>query len=396
MSPTFSNSKTIIYGMLLLPAALLTSGCLPTADSAEVEELKAQVQTLEKRLDILSGGGGGGEASGSPVAQGRLEELTQRVSDIESARGQTQSVVKQQIDDQNTKLSRMFRDFNNMHEMILTGQTWAAIGLGYKGHVVARTQHGAFLVELSDQEKVSDGYRIKLRIGNPSGLHVQQFRIFGDYGTPPPDHTDASDYSSYLETTERWEASLKQFEATFVSQLEPNRWTDVALTIPTDKLTELQFIRFRMAVEQARLEKSEYDESFAVTGIDSPSVPLLKTIHGSFPLDVRESRPVPGGYEVDFFIGNPFTMQISNSRMIIRYGKKRPEFEEGTDPQVYREALVEWSQSLKTIERTSNAMVLPFHWNLVRIVFPTQNREELEFMEARWEILNISLRNPDP
>ncbi len=389
MIRTFNRSALRFFACLIPLVALLLTGCLPT-DSAEVTALKSEVEALKQEVASLRGGDG----SDNPIAKGRLDELTQRVSDIEGARGQIRDAVTTQINNQNTKLSRMFRDFNNLHEMILTGQTWAAIGLGYQGHVVARTQHGAFMVELSDQEKVEGGYRLQLRIGNPSGLHVQQFRIFGEFGDPPPDHSSSTDYNAYIAATERWEGSLKSFEATFLTPLEPNHWTDIGLTIPATKLSELQFIRFRMAVEQARLEKSEYDESFAVTGIDAPQVPLLKTLHGSFPLDVRDSRSVTGGYEIDFYIGNPFTMQISNSRMLIRYGRARPVYEESMDPKTYREALVEWTQSLRYFEQPVNDLVLPFHWNKVTVPFPTSNREELQFIECRWEILNISLRNP--
>jgi len=383
--------QTIALSCATIAAALFLSSCIPGA-SPDVSALEAKVDTLQKEVDALRSLGGDSESS--PVASGTMEDLTRRVSEIEAARGQTQAALSQQIQDQNTKLARMFNDFNDMHEMVVTGQTWAAFGVGYQGHVVARTPHGAFLVELINHEQVQDGYRLKLRIGNPTGLDVSQFRIFGDFGSPPPDHSEAADYAAYIDSVQRWEGSLKQFDATFVTPLEPNRWTEVGLTIPKSKLSDLQFIRFRMSVTKARLEKSAYDDSFVVMGVDGPHAQLFKTPYGSFPVNLRDERPIAGGYQADFYLANPFAMTITNSRMTIRYGKARPVNDGSLSPEEYQQQLVEWSNSLRVMEQGSTDQVLPFHWNLFRVTFPTQNREDIGYMECRWEILSILLRDP--
>ena len=205
---------------LLVPVALLSAllvSCLPDGETtAEVEALKKRIGELEERLDVVSS-----QDNGAVPVHEQVAEVSRRIEELEKIQGEGQDQILSEFRDQNEKLQRMFRGFNQMHDMIQTGQTWAAFGIGYEGHTVARTRHGSFLVELQDQEPDDGGYRLTLRIGNPTGLHIHQFKVYGDYGSPPPDMGQTSNYNQYIKSIDEWEGELKHFEANFLTSLEP-------------------------------------------------------------------------------------------------------------------------------------------------------------------------------
>lgn len=375
--------------MLTLPA------CLPKDQSAEIAKLTERLEELETQLEVATSKV---ESSADENVVGeKMEDLTRRMTEFEEARGELQTALLGEFEGQNEKLQRMFRGFNEMHEMIQTGQTWAAIGIGYQGHAVARTRHGSFLIELDHPEEVEDGYKIVLRIGNPTGLHVHQFKIFGNYGSPPPDVSDAKDYTTMIQTIDSWEASLKTFESSYVTSLEPNKWTRVGLVVPAERLVDLQFIRFRMVIDRASLVATDFEQGMAQFGVDYEGAVILETKHGTFPLTVRDKRKVSGGWELDLLVGNPLGMTITNAKLVGAYGPEPPKLIEGEDHQKYSERLVHWDQSLRPFESSVASIEEPltmFYWNPVTIKMHTENITDLAHIRARLEILNVSLQNP--
>ncbi len=368
------------------------SGCLPqNSDSEQIGELLERIDELERELDVVKSQ----STTSSPLSDDQLNELRRRVGEIEQARGQTQDAIVEEFKAQNEKLQRMFRGFNQMHDMIQTGQTWATFGLGYQGHTVARTRHGSFLIELENQEPTDGGYRLTLRIGNPTGLHVHQFKIYGDYGSSPPDVSDTTAYDDYVKLVDHWEGELKKFEANFVTSLKPNEWTVVGLVIPAQRLAELRFIRFRMDVDRTSLVQASDEEKNTHFGVDYKGATILETKHGTFPLTVKGNRKTDSGYEIDLLIGNPLGMTITSARLTGKFGVEAPKLGDGGDHSKYSDELMRWDQSLRPFEARISKSLIPFHWNAVTIKVPARDKANLEYIRAQLEILNVSLRNPE-
>ncbi len=359
------------------------------SDAEQVALLEKRLDVLERELDAVR------SKTESPVASDQVSNLERRINEIENARGQTQAGMAQEFQKQDERLQRMFRGFNQMQEVIQTGQTWAVFGLGYQGHTVARTRHGSFLIELQSQEPDPKGYRLTLRIGNPTGLHVHQFKIYGDYGNPPPEVPENATYDTYVRSIDQWEGSLKTFEATFVTSLPPNEWTVVGLVIPATRLAELQFVRFRMEIERTGLDQSSEASKLAQFGIHEKGATMLETRHGMFLVTVQRHRKAGSGYEIDLLIGNPLGMTVTSSRLVGDFGIKAPKMSTGDSGDEYSHALTAWDQSLKPFDARISESLIPFHWNPVTIKVPASREEDLEFIRARLEVQNVSLRNPD-
>lgn len=379
---------------LVIAFALAAAGCLPKDQTGEIKKLQERIEELESKVEIAEADD---QEEKLPVITEKVDEVTRRMEEVEKASGEMREAIVKQFEGQNERLQRMFRGFNQMHEMIRTGQTWAALGLGYKGHAVARTRHGSILIEMDGQEELAEGYRLSLRVGNPTGLHIHQFRIYGNFGSPPPDTSDAQDYSAMIQKLDLWEASLKEFESSYVTNLEPRKWTKIGLVIPADRLSELQHIQFRMEIDRASLRDTEVDGNTAQLGINYEGAVVLETRHGAFPMTIKDSREVAGGYELDLLIGNPLGMTITNAKLSGVYGPEPPELVDGKDHQRYSERLVIWDKSLIPYDATVATIdepLIPTFWTPVTIKVPAKTRAELGHIRARLEILNVSLKNP--
>ncbi|MFT5467186.1 MAG: hypothetical protein ACI8UO_002290 [Verrucomicrobiales bacterium] len=387
------SAGAIFFSLTVIVFALAAAGCIPKDQTAEVKKLKERLEELESKQDIADSQD---QEDKTSVFSEKIEDLTRRMGEFEEARGEMRDAILGEFTGQNEKLQRMFRGFNEMHEMIQTGQTWAALGFGFKGHAVARTRHGSFLVEMDTPEELAEGYRLTLRIGNPTGLHIHQFKVFGNYGSPPPDVSDAPDYSTMIQRIDQWEASLKDFDSSFVTSLAPRKWTRVNLVIPAERFAELQFIRFRMVIDRASLLETDIDQKTAQLGIDYKGAVVLDTPHGAFPLTIKDSREVKDGWELDILIGNPLGMTVTNARLVGVYGPKPPEYIEGEDHERFGERLVIWDASLIPYDEEVADLDSPLRstfWNPVTIKLPVKSRAELGHIRARLEILNVSLQN---
>lgn len=388
-----ANSRFLAPSSIVAVAAsaLFLCGCNTKDNSEEVQQLQKQVAELETRLDIASSSAATDKTA---VFAEKIEEINRRMGEFESSRGELKDSLLGEFRSQNEKLQRMFRGFNEMHEMIQTGQTWAAFGIGYQGHAVARTRHGSFLIEMEGQEPLDDGYRVTLRVGNPTGLHVHQFKMYGNFGSPPPDVSDAKDYATMIQAIDGWEASLKEFSASYVTSLAPNKWTRVGLVVPAERLVELQFIRFRMEIDHASLVESSMDQSYAQFGIDYKGATLLETKQGTFPMTVRGSKEFTGSWELDILIGNPLGMTITNSKLVGSFGPAPPQLLAGESHEAFSQRLVLWDQTLTPFEVEIEEPLQMDFWNPVKVKLRAASRADLAHIRARFEIMNVSLKNP--
>ncbi len=376
--------------ILIAPVCFLC-GCFPgDANQDQLDRLSKRLLDMEEEMDALRA------TAAAPADGDRLSGLQQRILEVEKSQGQTREAIIQELRIQNEKLQRTFRGFNQMQDVIQTGQTWAAFGLDYQGHAVARTKHGSFLIELEEQEATENGYRLTLRIGNPSGLLIHQFRLYGDYGSPPPSNTDITDYETYIRNFDQWEGSLKKFEANFVTPLATNDWTLIGLVIPAERLAELRFIRFKMEVDRASLENNvAKEEAFAQMSISQKGATMLETPYGSFPVSIAGHTKTLSGHELELLIGNPLGMTVTSARLIGRLGPKPPKLKEQQDYESFTSELAKWDRELTPFEARLPTSLTPFHWNRVKIRVPAVEESDLEHIRAQLEVLNVSLRNKD-
>ncbi|MEM1294856.1 MAG: hypothetical protein AAGH89_05780 [Verrucomicrobiota bacterium] len=386
---TISLSNLAKCAILIAPLALLCSCFRSNASQDHIDRLSKRLLDMEEELDAL-------RATAASPDRDRLASLEQRVIDTEKSQGQIRDAVVQELRVQNEKLQRTFRGFNQMQDVIQTGQTWAAFGLEYEGHAVARTKHGSFLIELVEQEATQNGYRLTLRIGNPSGLLVHQFRIYGDYGSPPPNNSEITDYESYIRNFDQWEGSLKKFEANFVTSLAPDDWTLIGLVIPAERLAELRFIRFKMEIDRASLvNRATKEEAYTQMSISQKGATMLNTPYGSFPITIAGHTKTLSGHELELMIGNPLGMTVTSARLKGRLGPKPPKIQEQQDYESFSMDLAKWDRELTPFEARIPMSLIPFHWNRVKIRVPAVAEEDLEHIRAQLEILNVSLRNKD-
>jgi hypothetical protein len=97
---------------------------------------------------------------------------------------------------------------------------------GTEGFQKIDTNNGSFLIVLDGVERHLDGYKLRLRIGNPSYVTYNGGTInlaWGERYVP----SDTLGFSGYTQ----WQNSLQRREHSFSDDIPPGSWKDIELTV---------------------------------------------------------------------------------------------------------------------------------------------------------------------
>ena len=133
-----------------------------------------------------------------------------------------------------------------------TGELAVLNGLK-EGTTIAKTDYGAFLINSIGTETTTTGVKLKLAVGNPFILTLNQVRLKGEFGPAPPQRQEGETLPTFAARMETWQSGLKPFEDVIKSAILPGRWTDTSIEMPTQVLNELGYIRFSFIPESAYL-----------------------------------------------------------------------------------------------------------------------------------------------
>ena len=149
-------------------------------------------------------------ACGCSVGSGSTDDIQKRLSDLEATvKSQQETIDGLSSDDTNS--SSRISSLENLHS---DSAYLSSDSLG--SYVVVRGRAGDLLVMLEDCVKYMDGYRLKLKIGNPSSATYSHFTISGTW----PQF--AGRFSILLPSTK-----TKTRTQTYVGDLPGGSWTRI-------------------------------------------------------------------------------------------------------------------------------------------------------------------------
>lgn len=164
----------------------------PPASQKQIDELKAEIASLRSQLQ---------------KSEGEVIGLQLRVSTLESAH---QSVV---------------------------------LDLASRNYQRLDTDTGMFLISVTNVASYLDGYKISLKIGNPSSAQYNGFKLKAKWNhTYNWDKYTAESYS-------KWDKATREKETSFIDSLNAGTWNKVDLILPATAADELGYFIVSMETD---------------------------------------------------------------------------------------------------------------------------------------------------
>lgn len=136
-----------------------------------------------------------------------------------------------------------------------------------KGYSRLDTDVGTFLVACDEATPYLDGYKVKLRIGNPSLVKYSDFELVVTWGKREPNFfemertkeskEDTEVYAEYKTAHQDWEKSLRTKTCAFVQELKPGTWNKVSFDLAPAKAEEVAYIMITMQTKTISLATEE-------------------------------------------------------------------------------------------------------------------------------------------
>ena len=104
------------------------------------------------------------------------------------------------------------------------------------------TSSGFFLISCLDAKPFLQGYKVILKIGNPSSAIYNGFKIKAKWGRK----FDYKKTSSGGPNYEDWKKSLREKETSYVNDLKPASWNRIELILSPAKSEELEHIELSL------------------------------------------------------------------------------------------------------------------------------------------------------
>jgi len=144
-------------------------------------------------------------------------------------------------------------------------QKTAIIDPHSKGYSILDTGRGSLLISCDGAEPFLDGYRIKLRLGNPLYMRFSGFKLKFKFGQKPPtlptkeNVKDGNVAKALFETwpkeNEAWKESLKHAEESYTDDLLPGTWTNIEAVLPQANAEEIAYIEVGIEADRISLTK---------------------------------------------------------------------------------------------------------------------------------------------
>ena len=179
------------------------------------------------------------------TAQAADEEYyEQKISQLEAQIG----ALEEYLQDLAPRLNSFSRDiYKNINERVrqVSDKVIAINPVSRKFNKI-ETNAGDFLLAVDDMEKINNGYRLTIKIGNPNSAIYEDvhLRIFWGRKWDP---------ENVKPTYEEWRSSLTGAEYKFGGPLESGKWTEVVVDLTPAAATNFEYIECEMDVGTVKL-----------------------------------------------------------------------------------------------------------------------------------------------
>ena len=170
--------------------------------------------------------------------------------EIDSMRDQIHA-LQQMVDSQKSQLEALAADSKSQSDKIdqcnsqLTTLSDRGVNLDptNKSFVPLKTDEGTLLIACDDSQPYQSGYRLTIKIGNPTTaiFHGGVVHLaFGPAWKPSTDYT-------------QWQKTLRSADYPFPQTLEPGVWTNVSLLIAPATADDLTYLKATMDLNSLSL-----------------------------------------------------------------------------------------------------------------------------------------------
>jgi Protein of unknown function (DUF3251) len=121
----------------------------------------------------------------------------------------------------------------------------AILDISDGGYAPAKTVAGVILISCADCEPYLDGYRLILKIGNPTNANFDGGSLHLQYGRKWDSN---SDYS-------QWQKSLRAADFAFAASLEAGSWTNVPIVIRSVTSEGLAYLKVTIELNSLSLRQ---------------------------------------------------------------------------------------------------------------------------------------------
>jgi|SRR5581483_2447180 len=149
------------------------------------------------------------------------------------------AALQRDLEDQQAKFQTLCRSVGSLRESVARASPDTFVTLDTSTREFGRVDAncGFFLVSCYDVQPYLNGYKVRLRIGNPLAARFVGFNLAVSWGPRCPDAAAGSDAFS------RWLVGLKRRDFSFTDTLQPGRWNEVECVLPQAAASEIGCVR---------------------------------------------------------------------------------------------------------------------------------------------------------
>ena len=190
---------------------------------AQADPIQEKIAALEKRVRELEKAGNG--PNGSGVTEASTAALEKRIEELESSLKLANLLISQKRDRTETaQLDPSSRDFSQID-----------------------SDSGSFLVAVEDATPYLNGYRIKLKIGNPQYADFSNVSLKARWSR-------SYDWKKYSESSyDSWQKAIHEKEITLNTTVSAGAWNHVEIDLIPCNVDELGFLEVSLKSPMIRL-----------------------------------------------------------------------------------------------------------------------------------------------
>ena len=173
------------------------------------------------------------------------EDADQRISAMEAR----VKALEEYVEKLNTNLETFSKELLNQIDIKVKSGNDKVVAINpvSKTFTKVETNSGMFLIAVNKFQRMEEGYRLLLNIGNPNAAQYSGMRFKLHWGKK----WDADSIIKY----EDWRASLMNGEYTYGGELSPGEWSEVTIDLTPAGANQLEYIELEMEVDSVQLQK---------------------------------------------------------------------------------------------------------------------------------------------
>ncbi len=373
-------------GLLAFLLAAFSFGCSDSAKQEalerEVKKLETDLRQLKSQLDLER-----------ETNKSTLTDLTNRLAETERQASELKETSATYFEGKDNRLQYVEEALDQLSKSV----SYTIIRPGMETSQPLQNAFGTFLVRIQDftVSAPGEGYVLKMKVGNTTGMVVHEFVLAGDFGPPRPVPDSGEDPEVFREKLNLWFASRIPFEETYSKTLQPGQWTSVDLPMKASSMNDLEYTQLAMDVRRAGLGDPESEKYLSLIDINETGFRPVRSAFGTFLLAVKSAEPTDSGLlKLTMNIGNPLGLSIAQSRFLGNVGPARPVKKDSENPDEFAQRIEEWQNDIKPFEIKVYDSIGPVRWSEVSLILPVRDRESAEYIELGIEPLNVSLPQP--